>query len=263
MHSVGDFQDQTDSPQVKTADTFNKPIQEATGPVANDSLAAESIRSGGKFSENRGSEPLGVSSDQATFTSTHSSGATTTLPKAPDAHCRDDPDKQTKYPEGLGGQGKFPGRHLPTGGYVGGPTETKKEMGIPPHGYPASKFEAAGGPGAEKPEYLDCPAYGGPAPNYVMPVVRNIGSTKPKGMNIKEGGFDSNDNNNASFTSEIGSQKDPGRVAENEFQRHVFERADDAANPGPRQKGVERQSHKGLETTPQPYHPLQRDEALV
>ncbi|KAL2004117.1 hypothetical protein VTN02DRAFT_6581 [Thermoascus thermophilus] len=248
--------------KAKTADTYNRPIHEGAGFVANDSLAAESVRQGGGFSENRDSQPLGVPGDKSTFANTQTSGATT-LPKAPDAHCRDDPDTQSKYPEGVGGQGQFPGRHLPTGGYAGGPTATKREMGIGTHGYQASRFEAAGGPGVQKPEYEDCPYYGGPAPNYITPVLRNGRDEKPNGTNIREGGFDSNDNNNASFRSEIGSQKDPGRVAENTYQRSMARSGLDAAVPGPRQTGVEHETHKGLERASQPYAALQRDENLA
>lgn len=41
---------------------------------------------------------------------------------------------------------------------------------------------------------------------------------KPKGKDITEGGFDSGAPN-ASFNQEIGTKKDPGRVAEGEFER--------------------------------------------
>jgi hypothetical protein len=41
---------------------------------------------------------------------------------------------------------------------------------------------------------------------------------KPKGFNLQEGGFESDDQKNASFTSEIGSKDDPGRAAETTFE---------------------------------------------
>ncbi|KAK2625689.1 hypothetical protein QTJ16_005001 [Diplocarpon rosae] len=44
-------------------------------------------------------------------------------------------------------------------------------------------------------------------------------TTRPKGANLTEGGFDSRDSKNASFNSEIGSRDDPGRLAEQKFQR--------------------------------------------
>jgi hypothetical protein len=63
--------------------------------------------------------------------------------------------------------------------------------------------------------------------------------TKPKGRNIKEGGFDFDDAENASFTAEIGSEKDPGRVAEQKLQRENTQAGQDAG-ARPRQKGIER-----------------------
>lgn len=41
---------------------------------------------------------------------------------------------------------------------------------------------------------------------------------RPKGENLHEGGFESSDYKNASFTSEIGSDNDPGRTAERIFE---------------------------------------------
>jgi hypothetical protein len=48
-----------------------------------------------------------------------------------------------------------------------------------------------------------------------------LGSTKPKGKNLTEGGFDSDTTRNASFASEIGSNEDPGREAELRFEREM------------------------------------------
>lgn len=39
----------------------------------------------------------------------------------------------------------------------------------------------------------------------------------PKGVNLQEGGFDSDDRKNASFTADIGTENDPGRQAEKTF----------------------------------------------
>jgi hypothetical protein len=72
---------------------------------------------------------------------------------------------------------------------------------------------------------------------------------QPKGKNLMEGGFESTDRNNASFNSEIGSKQDPGRAAEQKFQRHVAESGNDVG--GPRQKGVDNQNW---------YQPLEHDQ---
>jgi len=64
----------------------NATLQESTGPVASDSLAAESTRTGGGFSENPDSEPL-----DSTSTSTHTNtSGTSKLEPAPDARSRSD-----------------------------------------------------------------------------------------------------------------------------------------------------------------------------
>lgn len=77
------------------------------------------------------------------------------------------------------------------------------------------------------------------APSYVSSVVSQAAkSGKPHGKNITEGGFDSDPSKNASFTSDIGGKDDPGRAAENQFQRQTLESGNDAAPGVPRQKGV-------------------------
>jgi len=196
---------------------YTNPVQEKPGSIAADSLAAQS----GEFAQkNQDHEPLGVTGGKSTLANTNTSGATT-LPSAPDAERREDgsfynPNASkgpagVKYPDGLGGQAEYPGRHLPESGYVGGPTTEKQQVVDNSCGVPSSK-----------PTNIE------PAPSYVTPVARNLGNTNPKGQNLKEGGFDDNPAHNASFNSEIGTKKDPGRVAENKFQRVVAESGPDA-----------------------------------
>ncbi|KAL9632295.1 MAG: hypothetical protein Q9164_005409 [Protoblastenia rupestris] len=106
---------------------YTNPTEEGAGAVASDSLAAESARSGGKFSENRDSEPLAVKGSNSTFDNTDTSGAIT-LPPASDARSRDEATNESssgeKYAEGAGGQGQFSGTHSEQG-YVGGPMKDR------------------------------------------------------------------------------------------------------------------------------------------
>lgn len=74
----------------------------------------------------------------------------------------------------------------------------------------------------------------GTAPSYVSS--QYVDPAGPKGKNITEGGFDSDDTKNASWNSDIGTKKDPGRAAEAKFQRENAEAGFDAGMP--RQKGV-------------------------
>ncbi|KAL9105297.1 MAG: hypothetical protein Q9187_008737, partial [Circinaria calcarea] len=72
-----------------------------------------------------------------------------------------------------------------------------------------------------------------PAPTYVTSVL-SAGHTKPKGKNLTEGGFDDDPKNNASFNSDIGTEDDPARGAELQFQKRVAA----TVGSGPRQTGV-------------------------
>lgn len=202
-------------------------MQEVPGPITNDSLAAESVRQGGTFAQNPDSQPLGVSGRQSTFNNTDTSGATT-LSSAPQSGDREDLNRQERYPEALGGQGDYPGAHLPESGYAGGPTRAKKELGIGTHQYNTRERQAAAAGGSGRTAHN-----GGTAPSYVAPVTENLGSLKPHGNNIHEGGFFDTDRKNASFNSEIGSNKDPGRLAENKIQRANAKSGADAAYPNP------------------------------
>ena len=223
--------------------------------MTSDSLAAESIQSGGKFSENRGAEPFSVSGSSSNFNNTDTSGATTLAP-APDAAEREakvvwqetadvakGPGGQ-KYPEGLDGQGAFDGRHT-ANGYSGGPTSAKQELSEElgsDNVYRASGIRGGGTDDVTEEGdkgSLDTTT-ADTAPSYVSSVKSDPAQTgKPKGKNITEGGFDSNSNNNASFNNEIGTENDPGRVAEQTFQNTTQSAS---GVTGPRQKLVSKTS---------------------
>ncbi|KAJ5224878.1 uncharacterized protein N7469_008381 [Penicillium citrinum] len=205
---------------------YQQPIEEPSGPVANDSLAAESVRGGGGFSENRGAQP--ASHNQSSL---KNSSGSTELPSVPVGGLRDDRERAEKYPEGLGGQGNFPGAHH--SGYAGGPTAAKQEMGI------GGQTTASGSS-----QYN-----AGQAPSYVADVTDGYQGTKPDGRNIHEGGFNSNDAKNASLNSEPGSINDPGRAAVNKFQQSTSKSALNS--------GVPTQTHVGDQGS---FDALERDQ---
>ena len=226
---------------------YQNPTTEGAGAVASDSLAAESARSGGKFGENRDSQPLKQSGSSSTFNNTDTSSATTLAP-APDAAEREakaawqetaDEAKGPvgqKYPEGAGGQSDIQPQPMdgqPSAGLrkVTGPDANLNGPGLRGVTGPSSSMGSTGG----GQQYSGSGAKSGPtentykgdgksdvdaAPGYVASVVSDPAQTgKPKGKNITEGGFDEGDDQNASFNSDIGDENDPGRRAENEFQR--------------------------------------------
>jgi len=188
----------------------NDTIKEGAGAVASDSLAAESVNSGGDFAENRGSEPLKVKGSNSTFANDDTSAATT-LPPAPDAESRDDQSQsqgtsstegpgREKYAEGAGGQPDFPGK-TSAEGYVGGSTDEKSGV-----------------------HDVDV------APSYVTNLAAE-NTDKPKGKNITEGGFDGEAD---SALAEPGSEDDPGRASLQGFQNTQAA----TVGSGPRQGAV-------------------------
>ncbi|KAJ5950434.1 uncharacterized protein N7479_008847 [Penicillium vulpinum] len=184
-----------------------QPIEEPSGPITNDSLAAQSIRQGGGFSGNRGAEPMGVSGNQSTVKNTDTS-ASTKLPSASSSAQRQDRHEEQKYPECVVGQGNFPGTHMDNSGYAGGSTAAKREMGIK-----AGEYSTASG---------------------------SSRGTQHNAGGIQEGDLPPDDAKNASFASEIGSSEDPGRGAINQFQRNNAHSVNDTGRV--QQKGVDAQN---------------------
>ncbi len=217
----------------------------------------------------------------STFANTDTSGATTLAP-ARDAAEREEAANQAngpggqKYPEAAG-KAEFPGAHS-AGGYAGGPTSAKQETSSGDSIYQTSGSGSTGGSGSaggsdptggsdlsgrnastggsgsaidtgstggnsdssnQKPSTFTAPT----APGYIASVVSNPGkSGKPHGKNITEGRFDVDDSNNASFNSEIGSENDPGRKAEHDFQTQAQSAS---GGTGPRQYGKEGNAGEG------------------
>ena len=246
------------------------PIREGAGPVTSDSLAAESVRAGGGFSENRDSQPLAVKGANSTFNTTDTSAADE-LPPSRDAASR--PERG----ESLAESGKNDTARTQKGDTRSGGTQdhhhsnqqarshqqehgaaarqtssdtagTVGSGGHPQHqgasggqqstGSQGTKGSSGSSGGGHKGEADTKSNQPGVAPTYVKAdVLDQPHHPKPKGANLTEGGFDSDDAHNASFNTEIGSKDDPGRLAELKFERARAVSARDAGH-GPRQKEV-------------------------
>ena len=208
---------------------YTNPTKEGAGAIASDSLAAESASSGGKFGENRDSNPLSVKGDQSTLNNTDTSGAKVLAP-ADNAAAREEKEalEETpaeakgsagkKYPEGANGQSDIPGHSLDGKAASGlrGVTGPSSSMGTSGQmagsenksGPTENTFQGEGDAGVDA------------APGYVASVVSDANKTgKPKGKNITEGGFDDDPSNNASFNTDIGTENDPGRKAVGDMQK--------------------------------------------
>lgn len=118
-----------DNPRAPKPDPSDA-LQEPTGPVAADSLAAESNQAGGGFSENDNVAELGVRGNQSTLANTDTSGATVLHAASSGA------DRERQDAKGLGSDErghtgvKYPDADMPefsgthsAEGYAGGPSD--------------------------------------------------------------------------------------------------------------------------------------------
>ena len=141
-----------------------------------------------------------------------------------------------KYAEAIGGQGKFSGAHSASG-YYGGPSDgnvaARSTGGATAQGTDKSASNGSSSSDQTITSENDTgSASVDPAPTYIASQYVDPGM--PKGKNLKEGGFESDDKNNTSFNSDIGTENDPGRAAEVKFQKTAVS----AVGSGPRQGGL-------------------------
>lgn len=182
-------------------------IDEKPGQITSDSLAAESLAENGSFAANQpGVTASSVPSKSTTANTTDTSGASI-LPSTSDG---------------------------PSRGYDGG--ESYVTPGDESRADTSYRSEiGGGGAGAEYSTSRGGPqeSYGGTAPSAYSSAggdEENLKS-RPRGMNITEGGFDENAPN-ASFNNDIGGKNDPGRLAERDFQAANARSGGDAGYPG-------------------------------
>jgi hypothetical protein len=228
----------------RVPENHQRPEQtEPAGPIASDSLAAQSIKSGGDFAANDPSnpQPSSVPGAKSTLTNEDTSGAVP-LPPASSGAAREakntlglGPDERgvsgVKYPEGAG-QPEFSGTTTSEGGYYGGPSSSRPSQGYDTSattgseaplsatgGLPStsstsgsSAMPSGSGPSSGVRPYVD------QAPNYAARTAGNIvqqGELQPKGENLTEGGIPET----KTFLGDVGGPHDPGRVAEQGFEK--------------------------------------------
>ncbi|KAF3490765.1 uncharacterized protein GIQ15_00282 [Arthroderma uncinatum] len=179
---------------------------EVPGPITADSLAAESVRAGGKFADNKDSQPLGVKGGNSTFANTDTSAASK-LQAAPDAEAR--------LAEAEWGNGR-PQTRSQTKPQGHGQAKTHEDA----HQHNQSKSVAGSGSGSGSGSGQGNSSGSSvpTAPHYIDPVLGNMQGSKPKGKNLTEGGFNDDPSKNVSFNTDIGSKEDPGLQAEREIE---------------------------------------------
>lgn len=230
--------------QNTTDPSAKNPTTEGAGPVAADSLAAESTRSGGSFGENRDSEPQAVKGSNSTFANEVTSSART-LPAAQNATERGDQSTEKKTLEGTKKSADTKKTETATDNEHQKPsTQTDKTKETSAEKKPSStsrtsentdpdtkSYAATAKSASDKPANSNSSDSRGTrdeqpsttsdqphssssadtAPTYVHSGISKTGG-KPHGKNLTEGGFDSDDKNNASFDMDaVGSTNDPGR----------------------------------------------------
>jgi len=228
----------------KDPEAFNKPINESSGIITSDSLAAESLRSGGSF----GNDASGISDQPSRGTTTNNTDISnaTVLDPAPDAEARLATEEwnenaQLNAGRGLGkAAGRGPTWNIPDSSKSsgenysqGGPVQSTNSSSGPDYPTGGQSGTSQAHTGAQ--DQSGSTRNADPAPTSMQRNV-DVSSMKPHGRNITEGGFDENAPN-ASFDSDIGDKNDPGRLAEQKFQREDAQAGFDAGS-GPRQTKI-------------------------
>jgi hypothetical protein len=169
--------------KVKSTDPADT-IEESTGPILSDSLAAESLEQGGEDSFAGGHATASKQSARGTTTNNYDTSGATTLDAAPDAEARMATEEWSENAALKAGRGLSSSDDSGSGGSY------SKSSGS----YDDSSNDSAAASGA----YDEPP------------------KSRPHGKDITEGGFDDSAPN-ASFNQDIGGKNDPGRLAEQQF----------------------------------------------
>lgn len=201
-------------------------VQENPGTITSDSLAAESMNSGGDFASNQsGIAPSQQSSNGFTGNTTDTQGATI-LP-ATGSHAQRSEEHGSRMEDAQSGASYSTPRDesdstaaARSEGVTSGEYSTSSGGNASSGNNTSSGGSTTGGTSSYSSVAAAPSAYSSAGGNN-----ENL-KPKPKGQNITEGGFDS-DAPNASFNNDVGGANDPGRVAELEFaQRSAREGID-------------------------------------
>ena len=197
--------------------------------ITSDSLAAESMQSGGDFAlDGRKAGISGQPSRGSTANVTDISNATV-LDPAPAAEARQATEEWNESAilnSGLG-QGKAAGRG-PTWDIPDSSTSNNAAQPASSGLGSNSDFNSSIDAANETPGKMGKSKSANVAPSYANADQQSTGGVmKPKGRNIHEGGFDDSAPN-ASFNNEIGTKNDPARFAENQLEERNARNAADS-----------------------------------
>jgi len=191
----------THGQKVKSTDP-NDTIEESTGPILSDSLAAESLEQGGPDSFASGHATAQKQSSHGTTTNNYDTSSATVLNAAPDAEARMATEEWSENAALKAGRGLSSSEGSGEGRY-----------GNVDYGSNTDNTDASYGADADS----------------------SVPKSRPHGRDITEGGFD-DDAPNASFNQDIGGKNDPGRLAEQKFQKDNARNAAAAGFEGGREE---------------------------
>lgn len=204
--------------QVDTvSQSYAEPVEEGTGIVHSDSLAAESMREGGDFAANQRKAGISDQPSRGTTANVTDTSGATVLDPAPDAEARQATEEwnESAVLNAGRGAGRGPTRNVPNSGSNGAPHSASSGTGGTTDitGTTTGSSRSGGSSNA--------------TPSYVDAGERGLGGQmKPKGRDIQEGGFNE-DAPNASFNNEIGTKNDPARLAEQKVDERNAQSAAD------------------------------------
>lgn len=207
---------------------------EPTGPIAADSLAAESLKNQGGFAENTSATASSVRGANSTFANTDTSGASV-LHAAPSGADREQQDARgagadERGPGGLKldvlGEPDFDGAHKADGYYggskggagaavssQGGGLNTSTSTSTSTDTSTTGSSTTGSGPEAGKGVRPHVPQ----APGYTANVA-GAGTYKPKGTGLEDADATGSMPKTKTFTGDVGGVHDPARLAERDFE---------------------------------------------
>ncbi|KAK5443485.1 hypothetical protein LTS15_010630 [Exophiala xenobiotica] len=235
------------APQIHPSDA----PQEPTGPVASDSLAAESLKNNGGFAENAHAAASSQPGSSSTLNNTDTSAAKV-LPPAADGTQREKQNAPAPLSlgpdEGKAGASDFgastvssesatgPDPNIKSGSAATGGNNTSTSTGASTGGSGSGPTAGAG----VRPHVDAAPGYTSTVTGAAAPA----GTYKPKGANLEDADATESMPKPKTFIGDVGGSHDPGRIAEQNFEARNTGPAEQVSSSGT-EGGAQRQAGSG------------------
>ncbi|KAK7896952.1 hypothetical protein LTR67_004840 [Exophiala xenobiotica] len=241
------------APQINPSDA----PQEPTGPVASDSLAAESLKNHGGFAENAHAAASSQPGASSTLNNTDTSAAKV-LPPAADGTQREKQYAPASLSlgadEGKAGASDFGASTVSSGSATGPDPNIKSGSAAATGGNDTSTSTSTGGSTGGSTSASSGPTAGAgirphvdAAPGYTSTVTgaaAPAGTYKPKGANLEDADATESMPKPKTFIGDVGGSHDPGRIAEQNFEARNTGPAEQVSSSGT-EGGAQRQAGSG------------------